>query len=169
MHTEVLIGLIYSICELYIDDILFCGSSETDYLSHLETILIWLSDKGITLNPNKCKLGHVLDRSGLSLSEKNKESIVNFKLPENQKELRSFLGLANYFRDHIRNHSIIVHPLRDTVKNYKPKPRRTWLKETKEAFNDIKEAINACPKLYYLDDISPVYLQTDASDYGVGA
>ena len=124
------------------------GSSETDYLSHLETILIWLSDKGITLNPNKCKLGHVLDRSGLSLSEKNKESIVNFKLPENQKELRSFLGLANYFRDHIRNHSIIVHPLRDTVKNYKPKPRRTWLKETKEAFNDIKEAINACPKLY---------------------
>jgi len=177
MHTEVLSGLIYSICEIYIDDILFWGSSEEDYLSHLETILIRLSDKGITLNPNKCKLGleeveytgHVLDRSGLSFSEKKKESIVNFKLPENQKELRSFLGLANYFRDHIRNHSIIVHPLHDMVKHYKPKQRLTWSQETKEAFNDIKEAINACPKLYYLDDISPVYLQTDASDYGVGA
>ena len=71
--------------------------------------------------------------------------------PENQKELRSFLGLANYFRDHIRNHSTIVHPLHDMVKNYKPKQRLTWSKETKEAFNDIKEAINACPKLYYLE------------------
>jgi len=53
--------------------------------------LIRLSDKGITLNPNKCKLGleeveytgHVLDISGLLFSEKKKESIVNFKLPEN--------------------------------------------------------------------------------------
>ena len=100
--------------------------------------------------------GHILDRSGLSFSDKKKESIVNFKLPENQKELRSFLGLANYFRDHIRNNLIIVHPLHDIVKNYKPKQRLTWSQETKEAFNDIKEAINACPKLYYLDDIYPV-------------
>jgi len=45
------------------------------------------------------------------------------------------------------------------VKNYKPKQRLTWSQETKEAYNDIKEAINACPKLFYLDDISPVYLQ----------
>ena len=55
------------------------------------------------------------------------------------------------------------------VKHYKPKQRLTWSQEKKEAFNDIKEAINACPKLFYLDDISQVYLQTDASDYGVGA
>jgi len=113
--------------------------------------------------------GHVLVESGLSFSEKKKESIVNFKLPENQKELRSFLGLANYFRDHIRNNLIIVHPLHDIVKNYKPKQRLTWSQETKEAFNDIKEAINARSKLFYVDDISPVYLQTDASNYGVGA
>jgi len=55
------------------------------------------------------------------------------------------------------------------VKHYKPKQRLTWSQETKVVLNDIEEAINACPKLYYLDDISPVYLQTDASAYGVGA
>jgi len=106
--------------------------------------------------------GHVLDRSGLSFSEKKKESVVNFKLLENQKVLRNFLGLANYFRHHIRNHSIIAYPLHDIVKNYKPK-------ETKEAFNDIKEVINACPKLLNLDDISSAYLQKNAIDFGVGA
>ena len=105
--------------------------------------------------------GHFLDRSGLSFSEKKKESVVNFKLLENQKVLRNFLGLANYFRHHIRNHSIIAYPLHDIVKNYKPK-------ETKEAFNDIKEVINACPKLFDLNDSSPLCSQTDASDYGVG-
>ena len=103
------------------EDVLFWGSSEEGYLSYLETILIRLSDKDITL--------------------------------------RSFLGLANYFRDHIRDHSIIVHQLHDMVKNYKPKQRLTWSQETKESFNDIKEAINARSKLFYVDDISPVYLQ----------
>jgi len=57
MHTEVLSGLISSICETYIDDILFWGSSEEEYLSHLKTIFIRSSDKRITLNPNECKLG----------------------------------------------------------------------------------------------------------------
>ena len=55
MHIEVLSGLRYSICKIYnnIDDILFWGSSEEEYLSHLETILIRLSRKDITLNHNK--------------------------------------------------------------------------------------------------------------------
>ena len=124
MHTEVLSGLICSIYEIYIDDILFWGSSEEDYLSHLETIVGQMYHS----QPQQMQVrieeveyaGHVLDRSGLSFSKKKKESIVHFKLLENQKELHSFLGLANYFRDHIRNHSIIVHPLHDMVKHYKP-------------------------------------------------
>ena len=177
MHTEVLTGLIYNICEIYIDDILFWGSSEEDYLTNLETILARLSVKGITLNPKKCKLGleeveytgHVLDKIGLSFSSQKKEQIINFTIPTTQKELRSFLGLANYFRDHIRNHSLIVHPLHDMVRNYAPKKKLIWDDATLNAFSTIKDAINACPKLHYLDDISPVYLQTDASDYGVGA
>ena len=59
MHTEVLTELIYNICEIYIDDILFWGSSEDDYLTILETILSRFSVKYVTLNPKKCKLGLV--------------------------------------------------------------------------------------------------------------
>ena len=54
------------------------------------------------------------------------------------------------------------------VKNYKPKQPVKWTSETLKVFQDIKDAINACPKLYFLDDHSPIYLHTDASDYGVG-
>ena len=57
MHTEVLTDLLYQICEVYLDDILFGGESEEEYLQRLETLLERLSSKGITINPKKCSLG----------------------------------------------------------------------------------------------------------------
>ena len=177
MHTEVLSDLLYQICEVYLDDILFWGTSEEEYLQRLEILLKRLSEKNITINPKKCSLGleqieytgHVLDKHGISFSQKKKVLVVNFRQPETQKDLKSFLGLANFFRNHIRNHSLLVHPLHEMLKNYKPRSKLLWTSETIQAFEQVKAAINACPKLYFLDDTSPVYLHTDASDYGVGA
>ena len=77
-----------------------------------------------------------------------------------------FYFKGNYFRNHIRNHSLIVHTLHNIVKNYAPKKKLIWNGATLNAFSTIKDAIKACLKLYYLDDISPVYLQ---SKDGVGA
>ena len=62
----------------------------------------------------------------------------------------------------------MVRPLQEMVKNYKPRQPVKWTAETLKVFQDVKNAINACPKLYFLDDHSPIYLHTDASDYGVG-
>ena len=177
MQTEVLGPLLYKVCEAYLDDILFWGQSEEEYLQHLEMILERLSSKNIIINPKKCSFGleeieytgHVLDQTGLSFSAKKKSQIVDFIQPETQKDLKSFLGLANYFRDHIRNHSLLVHPLYQMVTHYKPRAKLYWTDDKLIAFNKIKQAINDCPKLYFLDDTSPVYLYTDASDYGIGA
>ena len=154
----------------------FWGNSEEEYLQCLEILLERLASKNITIHPKKCSFGlreveytgHLLDESGLSFSTKKKEQVVDFRQPSNQKELRSFLGLANYFRNHIRNHSTLVHPLQEMVKNYKPRQPVKWTSETLKVFQDVKDAINSCPKLYFLDDHSPIYLHTDASDYGVG-
>jgi len=177
MNTEVLIDLLYQICEVYLDDILFWGATEEEYLQRLEILLDRLSNKGITINPKKCSLGleqieytgHVLDKYGISFSQKKKVQIVNFTQPETQRDLKSFLGLANYFRNHIRNHSLLVHPLHEMIKNYKPRSKLIWNSKLISAFERVKKAINDCPKLHFIDDTSPVYLHTDASDYGVGA
>ena len=88
------------------------------------------------------------------------------------KQLRSFLGLANYFRDHVRKHSIIAQPLRRMVDGYKKNNRfhkLSWTPETAQSFEELKEAIHNCQKLYFLDDCNRVILETDASDYGIGA
>ena len=177
MHTEVLTDLLYQICEVYLDDILFWGESEDEYLQRLEVLLERLSSKGITINPKKCSFGleqieytgHVLDNNGLSFSAKKKSQVVDFLQPETQKDLKSFLGLANYFRDHIRNHSTLVQPLHEMIKDYKPRSHLQWTAETLQAFERVRQAINDCPKLHFMDDKSPIYLHTDASDYGVGA
>ena len=67
------------------------------------------------------------------------------------KELRSYLGLANYFRDHIRNHSIIAQPLQRMVDGYENKNRLHKLScttETAKEFTELNEAIHNCQKLY---------------------
>jgi len=177
MQTEVLGNLLYNVCEVYLDDILHWGSSADEYLMNLENLFICLSSRRIYLNPKKCSFGletieytgHLLDKEGLTFSKKKIEQVIDFIQPSTQKELRSFLGLANYFRNNIRDHSLLTQPLQELIRNYKPKTKLVWSQENIEVFKKIKSAINSCPKLYFLDDVSPIFLHTDASDYGVGA
>jgi len=61
-----------------------------------------------------------------------------------------------------------MYALHDMLMNYKTK-RLTWSKDTNGTLNDIKEALNTCAILFYLNEISPVFLKKDASDYRVGA
>jgi hypothetical protein len=81
----------------------------------------------------------------------------------------SFLGLANYFRRHIKDHSAIERPMREMLKTYNRTKRLTWTPEGESAFEALKKAINDCPKLYFPDVNGEIFLHTDASDYGVGA
>jgi hypothetical protein len=73
----------------------------------------------IRLKPNKCNFGtpkieycgRVISKLGLSMSEKKIASVVNFSFPEFAKQVKSFLGLANYFREFVPNRSTVVQPL----------------------------------------------------------
>ena len=117
--TVVLVGLVYHICEQYLDDILAYASSGKELLIRLRLLFERFRKFKITLNPDKCKLGlssveytgHVIDETGLSFTDKKLSGVKAFPIPDTQKQLKSFLGLANYFRDHVRNLSIIVQPL----------------------------------------------------------
>jgi len=179
MATDVLGGLLYSCCEVYIDDIIIYGDTETSFANNLERVLKRLRVKGVTLNPKKAKiglqsvevLGHVMDKYGISMSEEKIRKVLDFPPPVLGKELKSFLGLANYFRTHIDHYSLLSHPLEEMVHNYKEtkSKRLVWTEETVTAFRTLQERIANCPKLYFMDDSSDIILETDASDYGIGA
>jgi len=179
LATVVLQGLIYSICELYIDDILIHARSETEFLERLELVLARLEKFRLTVNPEKVFLGfpeieyvgHVVNDRGISFSRERIDKVLEIEEPIWAKDLKSFLGVAVYFHEHIRNFATLAHPLHQMILNYdKSKAQRLqWTEDRLAAFQTLKHSINELPLLFFLDDISPVYLMTDASDYGIGA
>ena len=117
-------------------------------------------------------VGHTINKDGLHFTRDKLDSVLNFPRPENKRQIKSFLGLANYFRDHIRDHSNRAQPLQDFVNGYDKKQARqkiVWTPASIAAFEDLRTAIDECPMLWFLDDYSPIFLRTDASDYGIGA
>ena len=174
-----LAGLVYDICEGYLDDCIIHGGDFKTFLTNLETVFGRFRKHNIKLNPKKCRLGakeieyvgHVLNKDGMTFSRDKIEKVLQIPKPIKEKELKSFLGLANYFRDHIENHSTIVRPLNDLLKGYQRTRKIQWTPEAEKAFEDIKDAINNCPQLFFLDYTEglPIYLHTDASNYGIGA
>ena len=66
-----------------------------------------------------------------------------------QKELRSFLGLGNYFRDHVLKYSEIVHNLHQLVNPYHPRLQIAWTPQLLADLNAVKDAINQCPRLFF--------------------
>eukprot|EP01040_Poterioochromonas_malhamensis_P013058 gene13058-14325_t len=165
--------------EMYIDDMLIYGDTEEDFLENLRKVFERLQLYNITVNPAKCKLGltevdfvgHVVSSRGISMQQGKRKKIVEFPKPMTVKELRSFLGMANYFRSHVKNHSIEVRPLQNLILGKKGKRDAiAWTKEAEEAFSRVKDLIRDCPQLYYIDcEKGDLILETDASDYGIGA
>jgi len=134
MTTEVLKGLIQDICEVYLDDILTAGTSEVEFLANLRKVFLRFREFNITLNPAKCRfglteieyVGHVISHQGLTFTRDKKDSVVHFPRPTTQKNMLSFLGLANFFRAHVPRHSDVAKPLTDMTINYKANKRLVW-------------------------------------------
>jgi hypothetical protein len=177
MAAMVLVGLIHVICELYIDDIVVFGSSFDEYLARLEQVFERLRRHRITLNPNKCQfglreveyVGHVINHEGTKFTPERREAVFNMELPTVAKQLKSFIGCAEYFRSHIRDLSTKLRPLHLMIQNYDRNRKLDWTQEAREAWDQIREDIRNTQTLYFLDPNAPVYLHTDASDYGLGA
>ena len=177
MQTEVLRGdLLYQCCEIYLDDIVVFGATEEEFILNLRKVLTRLIEHNVTINPSKCQIGlseieyvgHTVNSEGTHFSREKLQKVINFNRPRTGKQLRSFLGLANYFREHVSNHSARVEPLTRLLDAYDAKKTLDWEDRHTAAFEDVQKAINECPALFFMDYTSPVHLYTDASDIGIG-
>ena len=127
MATAVLVGLIYMICEMYIDDGSVFRGTNIEFISRLRLVFERSNIHNLYLKANKCHFGFKelkfvgkdLSEKGFKISCTKIQSVLDFPiLPTLDKQLKSFLGTANYLRDIVRNHSIIVEPLHDLIANY---------------------------------------------------
>lgn len=180
MTTVVLAGLMYIACESYMDDIIAFGQDEDEYLKNLESVFMRIKKHRLTVNPDKCELGlesieyvgHRIDGEGLHFDPKKITEVARYPLPKKKGELKSFLGIANYFRDHVKQYAQIVAPLFGYIEGYKVGHSNhliKWDEKGVNTFNQTKEAIENCMKLFWVDEKAPIHLYTDASKDGMGA
>ncbi len=179
MTSIVLAGLLYFICEMYLDDCIVYAKGNDEFIIRLDKVLSRFEKHNIFLNPKKCKFGlkkveycgREISVSGLSISKKQIQTVLNFPKPVTRKHLKSFLGLVNYFRDYVPNHSTVVKPLNNLILSYTKlngKATFKWSTASEVAYEAIRKLIESAPLLYFVNDKDPIFLRTDASDYGVG-
>jgi hypothetical protein len=176
MATIVLVDILYIACELYLDDILIFGETEDEYFRNLEQVLTKLDKYSIIANPDKGQfgmtevdyVGHHFTQFGVTHNRDRIQKVLEIEQPKFAKQLKSFVGVVEYFHEHVQDFSEILRPLRKLITPYVKTHTIKWTDLAVEAFNNVKTAINNCQTLYFIDDSAPIYLHTDASDYGIG-
>lgn len=176
MAANVLNGLIYSICEMYIDDCNVFASDDDQFVDRLRQIFTRFRKHYLFLKASKCYfgfpelnfVGKVVSEAGLKMSQDKIRSVLDFPIPLVSKQLKSFLGFVNYFHDFVRNHSSTVKPLHALIENYDRTRKIQWNSEAVAAFKEVKYQISQCTTMHFLNDTDPISLHTDASDYGIG-
>nr|GEZ70747.1 hypothetical protein [Tanacetum cinerariifolium] len=120
---------------VFIDDILVYSKSKDEHEDHLRLVLELLKKEELYAKFSKCEfwlqevqfLGHVVNQSGIHMDPSKIEAVKNWKAPTTPFEIRSFLGLACYYRRFIANFSKIAKPLTSlTQKNKKFNTIRSW-------------------------------------------
>ena len=174
LMETVLAGLARKTSMEYIDDILVFSKTFEEHLTHLEQVFSRLRQAGLRLKPKKCTfaqskveyLGHMVTREGIEVDPKKVQAVQNFPQPNNLKTLRSFLGLASYYRRFIPNFSKEASPLHSLTRKDAP---FVWTPTCQRAFDKLKQLLTNAPVLAFPDFERDFILETDASGEGLGA
>lgn len=116
--------------------------------------------------PHVIFLGHRIDTLGIHPTEEKLKAIMEAPAPRNVQELRSFLGLVNYYSKFILNSATLLAPLNNLLRK---EVKWKWTSQRQGSFESAKEALTSSQVLVHYDPALPIQLIADASAYGVGA
>ena len=159
---------------VYVDDILVTGASIEEHLHTLDKVLSKLGESGLRLKKAKCifmassveYLGHRIDREGLHPTDAKVQAINEAQSPKNITELKSFLGLLNYYSKFLPN---LASKLSSLYKLLRKQQKWSWTSEQEQAFAAAKNMLKTSALLVHYDSHKPILLACDASPYGIGA
>lgn len=174
LMDRVLAGLQWSICLVYLDDIIVVARSFEEMVERLRIVFSRLQNAGLKLKPKKCTmfakevhyLGHVVSEHGVATDPDKIKSVQDWPVPKDQSELRSFLGLCGYYRRYIERFAATakcLHTLTEKGRKY------LWTDECQQAFETLKIKLTNAPILAHPDFSKPFILDTDASNNAIGA
>ena len=173
LMERVLAGLHWETLLVYLDDIIVWGRTAEEAISRLETVLQRLRAAGLKLKPKKCDLfkqsvtylGHVVSAEGVHTDPKKIEAVKEWPPPTTVTQVRSFVGLASYYRRFIKDFSRIARPL---FRLMEKGVKFDWTAASSEAFHILKEHLITAPVLAYPQVEGQYILDTDASGFALG-
>ncbi|CAM8944516.1 unnamed protein product [Rhodiola kirilowii] len=160
--------------EVFMDDFSIHGTSFNDCLTNLSHVLARCIETGLVLNWEKCHfmvqegiaLGHLVSRRGVEVDIAKVQVIEQLPPPKDQKEVRSFLGHAGFYRRFIKDFSKIAKPLTHLLCN---DVQFHFEEDCLEAFERLKKALVSAPIVQPPNWDLPFELMCDASDFAIGA
>lgn len=174
LMENILRPLIGKFVLVYIDDVIVYSKNLEDHAKNLEETFGFLQKAGLKIKLSKCSfatekvnyLGHVVSKDGVAPDPGKLSAVDKFPAPKNADQVRSFLGLASYYRRFIENFAEKAHAMsmltRKTV-------AWQWGPAEQSAFDCVKKCLVTSPVLGYPDFTRAFIVHTDASGYGIGA
>ena len=158
---------------IYIDDILVYSKTAEEHAEHLEKVFQKLRSNKLYAKGDKCDwdklrikfLGHDLTQGGVMVDDQKIKAIFEWEKPKTTKGLKSFLGLASYYRKSVRDFAKIAKPLSDLLKKSMSK---IWDEHCYRAFGELKRRLTSAPVLKFPEFKKPFEVHTDASDFAIG-
>jgi hypothetical protein len=158
----------------YLDDILIFSKTETEHIEHVTKVLEKLKKANLLLKPEKCAfhkeelsfLGFIVGRNGVRMDPAKIGAVLEWPAPKTVREVQAFLGFANFYRRFIASYSRIAKPLTELTKKDQ---EFNWNKEAQDAFDALKTCFTTAPILATFDPERHIVLETDASDFAIGA
>ncbi|VFQ86021.1 unnamed protein product, partial [Cuscuta campestris] len=158
---------------VYFDDILIYSRSEEEHINHLTLVIKKLDEEKLYGNLEKSQffsqetefLGYFISSEGIKVDKKKTQAIRDWPVPTSMQQVRSFHGLASFYRRFVKDFSTITAPLTDLTKNQKFE----WNPKTQLAFEAIKERLTHAPVLALPSFEKLFEVECDASGVGIGA
>ncbi|KAI3740651.1 hypothetical protein L2E82_31121 [Cichorium intybus] len=178
---EIFMDLMNRVCKpfldkfviVFIDDILIYSKNAEEHKSHLRTVLEVLKKEKLYAKFSKCEfwlrevqfLGHVVSIQSIKVDPTKVEAVMKWETPKTPTEVRSFLGLAGYYRRFIQDFSRIAVPL---TKLTRKGVKFEWGAEQEKAFETLKEKLCDAPVLTLSEGTEDFVVYSDASNRGLG-
>jgi hypothetical protein len=172
--NKLLAPLLRKCVVVFLDDVLVYSANLDDHVKHLRQVFELLSQQQLYLKQSKCLfaqtqlefLGHIVSAAGVTTDPKKVEVIQNWPTPTCVKEVRSFLGMAGYYRNFVAHFGIISKPLTTLLRK---DTLFVWTELADQSFKALKIALAQALVLAIPDFTKPFIIETDASGGGVGA